>query len=53
MTVTRIAAAASLIPVTVDTFDTPNEYESSKTLTITGMATAIRLIPLTTKRSEV
>ena len=36
-----------LIPVTVDTFDTPKRYESSTTMTIMRMATATRLIPVT------
>ena len=42
MTVTRMATATRLIPVTVDTFHT-----SSKTMTTTRMATAARLIPVT------
>ena len=37
----------TLILVTVDTFDTPTRYESSKTMTVTKMATATRLIPVT------
>ena len=36
-----------LILVTVDTFDTPTRYESSKTMTVTRMAAATRLIPVT------
>ena len=31
----------------VDVFDTPKGYESSKTMTVTRMATATRLIPVT------
>ena len=47
MTITRMATATRLIPVTVDTFDTPQRYESSKTRTVTRMATATRLILVT------
>ena len=47
MTARRMATAARLIPVTVDTFDTPNMYGSSKAMTATRMATAARLIPVT------
>ena len=47
MTVTRMATAARLIPVTVDTFDTPNVYGFSKNDDNYGMATATRLIPVT------
>ena len=37
MTVTRMATATRLIPVTVGTFDTPKMYESTKTMTNTRM----------------
>ena len=47
MTVTRMATATRLIPVTVDTLDTPYMSGSSKTMTDTRMATAARLIPVT------
>ena len=47
MTVKRMATATRLIPVTVDTFDTPQRCESSKSMTVTRMATATRLIPVT------
>ena len=47
MTVTRMVTATRLIPVTVDTFDTPQRYENSTTMTVTRMATATRLIPVT------
>ena len=36
--------------MTVDVCDTPNKYESSKTVTVTGMATATHLIPVTVRR---
>ena len=47
MTVTRMATATRLIPVTVDTFDTPQRCENSKSMTVTRMATATGLIPAT------
>ena len=47
MTDTWMATATRLIPVTVDTFDTPQRYESSQTMTDTWMATATRLILVT------
>ena len=45
--VAHLLLEGTLILVTVDTFDTPNMYGSSKTMTVTGMATATRLIPVT------
>ena len=47
MTIARMATVTRLIPVTVDTVDTPKRCESSKTPTVTGMATATSLIPVT------
>ena len=46
MTVTRMATATRLIPMTVGIFDTPKQDESSKTITVTRMVTATRLIPV-------
>ena len=47
LTVARMATVTRLIPVTNDTFDTPNMYGSSKAMTVTRMATATRLILVT------
>ena len=42
-----LAPLGRLIPVTVDTFYAPKKHEGSKTMTVTGMATATRLILVT------
>ena len=44
MTVTGMATPTHLIPVTVDTFDTPTRCQNPKTMTVTWMVTPTRLI---------